>query len=128
VIETLADRGIDFDDLAESAKQPDADPFDLLCHVAFNAPLRTRRERARRLRAERRDFWEQYSPEARAILDELLEKYAAHGAAQFVMPDVLEVPPISNHGNVMEIAQRFGGEETLRGAVAKLQALLYEAV
>ena len=42
-----------------------------------------------------RTFWDQYSPEARAILDELLEKYAAYGAAQFVMPDVLEVPPIS---------------------------------
>ena len=31
------------------AKQPDADPFDLLCHLAFNAPLRTRRERAQQL-------------------------------------------------------------------------------
>ena len=74
IIEALADRGIDFDELAESANQPDADPFDLLCHIAFNAPLRTRRERARRLQTERKDFWDQYSPEARAILDELLEK------------------------------------------------------
>jgi len=125
VIEKLAERGIDFDELAESANQPDADPFDLLCHVAFNAPLRTRRERARRLRTERKDFWDQYSPEARAILEELLEKYAAHGAAQFVIPDVLEVPPISQHGNVMEIAAKFGGEEALATAVSRLQTLLY---
>jgi type I restriction enzyme R subunit len=103
-----------------------ADPFDLLCHVAFNAPLRTRRERARRLRSERKDSWDQYGPEARAILDELLEKYAAHGAAQFKMPDVLEVPPINGHGNVMEIAERFGGEERLAEAVTQLQTLLYE--
>lgn len=125
VIEALAERGIDFDELAASANQPDADPFDLLCHIAFNAPLRTRRERARRLRSERKDFWDQYTPEARAILDELLEKYAAHGAAQFVMPEVLEVPPISEHGNVMEIAEKFGGEERLANAVHQMQTLLY---
>ena len=71
------------------------------------------------------DFWDQYGPEARAILDELLEKYAAHGAAQFVMPDVLEVPPISNHGNVIEIAGKFGGEHMLAEAVNQLQTLLY---
>ena len=127
VIEALGERGIDFDELAEAAGQPDADPFDLLCHVAFNAPLRTRRERARRLRSERKDFWDEYGPEARAILDELLEKYAAHGAAQFVMPDVLEVPPICDHGNVMEIAEAFGGEDRLSDAVNRLQTLLYSS-
>jgi type I restriction enzyme R subunit len=45
IIRALAERGVSFDQLAEQAKQPDADPFDLLCHLAFNAPLRTRRER-----------------------------------------------------------------------------------
>ena len=84
--------------LAEAAEQPDADPFDLLCHLAFNAPLRTRRERAQRLRTERKDFFDHYGPEARQILEELLEKYAEHGDAQFVLPDVLKVPPISAHG------------------------------
>jgi type I restriction enzyme, R subunit len=43
IIQSLAERGVSFDELAEQAKQPDADPFDLLCHLAFNAPLRTRR-------------------------------------------------------------------------------------
>jgi len=47
IIEALAERGIDFDELASASDQPDADPFDLLCHLAFNAPLRTRRERQR---------------------------------------------------------------------------------
>src|SRR5438034_70275 len=63
IIEKLAQRGISFDELAETAKQPNADPFDLLCHLAFNAPLRTRRERAQRLREERKDFFDQYGPE-----------------------------------------------------------------
>jgi type I restriction enzyme R subunit len=127
IIDKLAERGISFDELAETAKQPNADPFDLLCHLAFNAPLRTRRERAQRLREERKDFFDQYSAEARAILDELLEKYAEYGTAQFVLPDVLQVPPISERGNVIEIAKMFGGGEKLRDAVNELQTLLYAA-
>ncbi len=127
IIARLAERGIDFDELAAAANHPEADPFDLLCHVAFNAPIRTRRERAQRLRTERKDFFDQYGPEARAILDELLEKYAEHGTAQFVVPDVLELPPINRHGNVIEIAGHFGGEEKLVEAVRLLQTMLYAA-
>lgn len=127
IIEWLAERGIDFDELATAANQPEADPFDLLCHVAFNAPLRTRREWADRLRKEKKDFFDRYGPEARAILNDLLEKYAEHGSAQFVIPDVLKVPPISERGNVMEIATMFGGPEKLKEAVAELQTLLYAA-
>ena len=127
IIQRLAERGIDFDNLASAAGQQNADPFDLLCHVAFNAPLRTRRERADRLKKEKKDFFDQYGGEARGILTDLLEKYAEYGTAQFVIPDVLKVPPISNHGNVMEIAGMFGGPEKLKDAVNQLQALLYAA-
>ena len=126
-ISKLGERGIDFDDLAEAAEQPDADPLDLLCHIAFNAPLRTRRERAQRLRSEKKDFFEQYGQEARQILEELLDKYIEHGTAQFVVPDVLEVPPLSDHGNVMQIARYFSGEEKLVAAIRQLQTLLYAA-
>jgi len=127
IIDRLAERGIDFDQLAEAANQPGADPLDLLCHFAFNAPLRSRRERAQRLRSEKKDFFEQYGPEAREILNELLDKYTEHGAAQFVVPDVLEVPPISERGNVIQIARYFGGEDRLARAVRELQTLLYAA-
>jgi type I restriction enzyme R subunit len=127
IIDKLAQRGISFDELAETAKQPDADPFDLLCHVAFNAPLRTRRERAQRLREERKDFFDQYGLEARAILNELLDKYAEYGTTEFVLPGALQVAPISDRGNVIEIAKLFGGAEKLREAVQQLQTLLYAA-
>jgi type I restriction enzyme R subunit len=127
IIRALSERGIAFDELADAAGQPEADPFDLLCHLAFNAPLRTRRERAQRLRQERRDFFERYGPEARAILEELLEKYAEHGDAQFVLPDVLKVPPISAHSQIGDIIDLFGGADQLRLAVSELQNLLYAA-
>jgi len=125
IINALTERGIDFEHLAEQTSQPEADPFDLLCHLAFNAPLRTRRERAQRLRSERKDYFDKFTPEARQILGELLEKYAQHGDAQFLLPDVLKVPPISTHGQPAEIIKMFGGPELLRQAVNELQGLLY---
>ena len=125
IIQGLAERGVSFDELADVAQQPDADPFDLLCHLAFNAPLRTRRERAQQLKADKPSFFARYSPEARAVLEELLDKYAEHGDAQFVLPDVLRVPPISNHGQVAEIVRLFGGVDRLRSAVTELQNELY---
>ena len=127
IIQTLAERGISFDELADAAGQPDADPFDLICHLAHNAPLRTRRERAQALRSERKDFFDNYGTEARAVLEELLEKYAEHGTAQFVLPDVLHIPPLSGHGQPAEIVQLFGGAQQLREAVTQLQTLLYSA-
>ena len=125
IIDTLRERGIDFEELADATGQPEADPFDLLCHLAFNAPLRTRRERALVLKRERPDFWQRFGPEARVLLEELLEKYADHGDAQFLLPDVLRVPPLSAHGQPAEIIQLFGGAEQLRVAVTDLQNLLY---
>ena len=65
--------------------------------------------------------------EARDILNELLDKYTEHGTAQFVLPEGLEVEPINQHGNVLEIAALFGGPEKLREVVNELQTLLYAA-
>ncbi len=127
IIAALEERGISFEQLSEATKQPNADPFDLLCHVAFNAPLRSRRERAERLRKEEKAFFERYRPETRQILDQILEKYAEHGTAQFTIPEILKVPPISNHGNVLEIAEKFGGPDPLRKALAEMHNLLYAA-
>jgi type I restriction enzyme R subunit len=127
IIGKLEEKGIDFDELRSATSQPDADPFDLLCYLAFSAPIRSRRERAEKLRKEKKDFFDRYGPEARAVLDALLEKYAEHGTAQFMIPDVLKVPPISERGNVIEIANLFGGTEKLKEAVNQLQTLLYAA-
>jgi type I restriction enzyme R subunit len=127
IIHQFEERGIDFKELANQARQPDADPFDLVCHLAYNAPLRTRRERADRLRKDRGEFFEKFSPQARVILEDLLTKYTDHGVAQFDIPDALKVPPISEHGNVTEIINFFGGADLLRDAVAELQLELYAA-
>ena len=52
---------------------------------------------------------------------------AEHGSAQFKLPDILEVPPFNEWGNVIEIAARFGGGKELRSAVTEQQRLRYTA-
>ncbi len=125
ILESLADRGISFEHLAEVTKQPDADPFDLLCHVAYNTPIRTRKERAERVKKERREFFERYSVPAREILQEILDKYTEYGFEQIDNMNILKVPPISRHGNVMEISQAFGGVPELKKALSDLQTMIY---
>ena len=93
----------------------------------FSTPLRTRRERATSVHRQLQEAFPGYREEARAILDTLLEMYASDGIAQFTIPDVLELPPLSGYGNVFEIVTLFGGAEKLRQAVQELQALLYAA-
>ena len=125
IVIRLEELGVDPAMLAENLGQPEADEFDLLCHLAYNAPLRTRRERAEKLLREQEDFLAGFAPEARLVLDAVIEKYAEHGCAQLKLPDVLEVPPLNEWGNVIELSARFGGSVALRGAVSDMQRLLY---
>ena len=111
ILQQLAERGIDFTTVAAQAGQPDADPFDLLCHLAFNAPVLTSRQRADRVKRQQAAFFHYYQPEAQEILRDLLEKYARDGELQFTLPDVLKLPPISHQGNVNEIIGKFGGAQ-----------------
>ena len=47
-------------------------------------------------------------------------KYAEHGATQFKLPEILEVAPFNELGNVFEIAARFGKAAT--SCVARSQS------
>jgi type I restriction enzyme R subunit len=121
VLAELANHGIDLHALAAEVGTPAADAFDLLAHLAYNAPLRDRDDRARAVPAA---LFAAYAPPAVEVLRAILNKYAEHGASQFA-PDVLQVPPLSAFGTVTEIAVRFGGVEGLLAAVEKLQAAVY---
>jgi type I restriction enzyme R subunit len=127
VVEELAQRGVTFNELAERLGLPEADPFDLLVHVAWNSPLATRRDRVNQLKQRQATFFERFAPSARDVLDALLEKYAEHGIDQLDDLAVLEVVPLASFGSPLEIAGRFGGPENLRKAVEQLGNLLYAA-
>lgn len=125
ILSLLEEKGITIEHLANATKRFDADPFDLLCHVAYNAPIRTRKERAERLRMDKKDFFDRFGKEARQILNEVLDKYIEYGTEQLADTNILKVPPISLHGNLMEISELFGGPSALRNSLGELQALLY---
>ena len=127
ILSKLSEKGIDVNEAGKALENAEADPFDLLCNIAWNAPAQTRAERAARLRKEQPTFFDEHGEQAREILEALLSKYAEHGPGEFIIPESLQVPPISEFGNVSEITQRFGDAENFRKAVTKLQELLYAA-
>lgn len=127
VVSLLKKKGITTSEVGKVLGQPEADPFDLLCNLAWNAPVITRAERARKLKHDDQAFFEDFGPAARDILSAMLKKYAEHGPSQFIIPDSLKVPPISELGNVSEIIKQFGSADELKDAVTRLQLLLYAA-
>lgn len=128
-IDELGQFGIEREQLVKELQLPDGDTYDsidLFCHVAFGAPLQTRKQRVKRVQ-EDTDFFKQYDVFGQYVLGILLDKYSQHGPNELKIPDALNVPPISDHGNVAEIATSFGGADRLRNAVEELQKLIYEA-
>jgi type I restriction enzyme R subunit len=128
VLHELAERQISFDELASASGQSDADPFDLLCHLAWNAPLLTRRQRAEQARKNSDDLFARHGDTAREILDLLLDRYVERGIIQFShLSELLKVRPFDRFGSPSEIANRhFGGVPALREAVTRLQTALYQ--
>jgi len=127
VLHALAERHISFDELAAATNQADADPLDLLCHLAWNAPLLTRRERAEQARRRNPNLFALYGERAREILGLLIERYIERGLVQFDKPSVLfRVEPFDRFGTPSEIAAHFGGTPQLREAIGQLQSALYQ--
>ncbi len=115
IIEELEEHGVLLEALAEEVGK-DFDPFDLICHIAYDQPPLTRRERAENV--NKRNYFTKYGEQARAVLEALLDKYADEGIDDHrEASNVLKVQPFdqSRHpdGNHQ---RRFGGKEQyLRG-------------
>ena len=123
----LEDAGVDLGELAAAMRQPDADPLDLLLHIAFGQPIMTRRERAERLWHAHPDFFARYQPTAREILQIILTKYVRGEAQDVSNPELLQVPPLGERGTFIELARPFGGGAKVRETLKELQRLLYSA-
>ena len=122
IIEELRAEGLDLDVItAELGKE--LDPFDLICHVAFDAKPLTRRERAENVK--KRDVFSKYGAQARAVLDGLLNKYADEGMLNLDDTNVLRIPPFTELGTPVQLIQAFGGREGFVQAVHDLQSALY---
>ncbi len=122
VINELEKEGVLLEALAEEVGR-DYDPFDLICHVAFDQPPLTRRERAENVR--KNNYFTRYGAEARAVLHALLDKYADEGITNIEDMGILKIQPLSNFGTPIEILNRFGGKEAYQKALRDLEAELY---
>ena len=99
------------------------DPFDLVCHVAWDMPPLTRKERAEKVK--KRNYFTQYGDQARRVLEALLDKYADEGVAQIEGAQVLTITPFTEIGTPMEIVRSFGGLKQYQQAVCELEQALY---
>jgi type I restriction enzyme R subunit len=124
VIRELENHGVFWHELQEEVDK-DLDPFDLVCHVAFDKKPLTRSERARRVRDD--EYFDQYGDEAREVLNVLLDKYADEGIENIERMEVLKVHPLDQFGSPLEIIQRFGGKQAYQDAVQELEDRLYRA-
>ena len=125
IIDELAEEGLPLDPLAEEVGK-NLDPFDLICHVAFDRPPLTRRERAENVR--KRDVFTKYGPQARAVLDALLAKYQDEGVLNLDDPRILQIPPFDSMGTPFQLIKQFGTRADFEHAVHELQAALYQEV
>lgn len=124
IVEELAQEGVFFEALAEEIGK-DCDPFDLLCHVAWDMPPLTRRERADRVK--KRNYFAKYGEQARRVLEALLDKYADRGVGQIEEIQILTVVPFTQFGTPIEILRAFGGRDGYQRAVQELTQSLYSA-
>ncbi|MDP3295857.1 MAG: DEAD/DEAH box helicase family protein [Nevskia sp.] len=122
LVEELAGQGVFLDELAEQVGR-DYDAFDLVCHVAFDQPPLTRRERADNVR--KRHVFAQHGDQARAVLDVLLDKYADGGIRSVESLDILKVDPLTAFGTPTEIVRIFGGKPNYLAAIRQLESALY---
>jgi type I restriction enzyme R subunit len=127
IIDALGERGIDIEELVSVTNRPDADPFDLLAHLAFKTSITTRRSRVERVRIKQAAFFAEFAPPAREILDDLLDLYAKHGPADLDITAAVQIEPIRDKGTLPEIIARFGNVAHLREALLKLNHYLYAA-
>jgi type I restriction enzyme R subunit len=125
IIEELATKGLFLDELAETVGA-DYGAFDLICHVAFDQPPLTRKERAENVR--KRNVFGKYGDENRAVLEALLDKYADGGVRDIESIDVLNVDPLKDFGTPIEIVRSFGGKKSYLEAVHELESELYTGV
>jgi type I restriction enzyme R subunit len=123
IVEELEAEGLLLDPIAEELGK-NLDPFDLICHVAFDKKPLTRRERAENVK--KRDVLTRYEGQARAVLDALLAKYADEGVLNLEDANVLRIPPLSSLGTPVQLIKAFGGKEQFVAAVHAMQSALYQ--
>ena len=122
IIQELQEHGVLVEDLQKAVNR-ELDIFDVICHVAFDMPPLTRKERAENVKKQ--NYFVKYGGVVREVLDALLEKYADEGVGNLENIEVLKVKPFDKFGSPYEIVKKFGGKERYLRAVRELEQRIY---
>lgn len=122
VIDQLAEHDIILENLLDETKKG-LDLFDLICHIAWDRPALTRRERAEQV--NKRDYFTKYGDKVRLVLQALLDKYATDGIENIEEMKVLTIDPFKSIGTPAEIVNLFGGKAAYQQAVKELETEIY---
>jgi type I restriction enzyme R subunit len=123
IIEELREQGVLVEALYDAVDK-EVDLFDLICHVAYDQPPVTRKERANNVK--KRNYFTKYGEQARKVLENLLEKYADEGISNIESIEVLKVKPFTDYGSPMEIVKTFGSKTQYLKAIQELEQELYK--
>jgi type I restriction enzyme R subunit len=124
IVEELEQHGVIFAALIEEIGSA-FDPFDLICHVAFDQKQLTRKERAEQVK--KRDYFTKYGDLARKVVSALLDKYSDDGLLDLENPEIIRLDPLSKLGSPVEIIRAFGGKPAYDAAIHALTDELYKA-
>ncbi|GBD97780.1 MAG TPA: DEAD/DEAH box helicase [Nitrospirae bacterium] len=122
IIAEFREQGILVDDLLQAVDR-ECDLFDIICHVAFDMPPLTRRERANNVK--KRNYFTKYGDGTRKVLEALLDKYADEGVQHIEDIKVLRINPFDKFGSPMQIISEFGKKEDYLKAVSELEDEIY---
>lgn len=122
ILRELEEHGVLLEPLADEVGK-DFDAFDLICHVAFDQPPLTRRERADQVK--KRNYFAKYGEQARKVLEILLDKYADTGIENIEDIKILTLDPFKTMGTASELVSAFGGKPAYMAALQELEAHLY---
>lgn len=127
IVDELKDYSVLVDAVRE--KNPalaNADIFDVICHVAFDQPPVSRRDRANNVK--KRNYFAKYEGKAREVLEALLDKYADYGILNLEDSDILDTAPFNKIGKPQKIVKLFGGLDKFEQALKELENEIYKVV
>lgn len=125
IIKELEEHGVLVDALRNAVNR-DVDIFDLICHVAYDQPPMTRKERANNVK--KRNYFTKYGEQAKKVLESLLDKYTDEGVTNIENMEVLRVQPFSEYGSPIEIIKQFGSKAKYLEAIKELELELYKII
>ncbi|MCD6305395.1 MAG: DEAD/DEAH box helicase family protein [Deltaproteobacteria bacterium] len=123
-LDDLKEKSINPELIAQLLDRPDADAFDIIAHVAFDAPIMSRDDRAQALLNEKQQFITSFNEIAKEVLLNLLEKYKIGGIDE-ISYDALDSPDIKKIGKLKEIIDSFGGMDKFIHTLESISEGLY---